>query len=148
MKKMLKRLLVLVVAATILVMPASTALAESNLVLEDRTADYVSYAFQPDPYFLSAGQEKLLINDYEADDLFHVDPYTNISFFVYLNYYSTYRIRVVNITTNELVYNKQFSGYGCGFTVLNQTNYGSKYRVIINADTDVYITRYGASTSD
>ena len=144
MKKMLKKLLVLVVA-TIFVMPASTALAQSSLVLVDRTADSVSYAYQPDPYYVSAGQGALLINDYEADDLFHVDPWTDFSFMVMLKYYSTYRIYVTNVNTNQLVYTQQFSGYGSMFTIPNNSSSGAAYRVIIDGVTDMYINNYHAS---
>lgn len=144
MKKMLKKIMVLVVAATLFVMPASSVLAASNLVLIDRTANSVTYAYQPDPYYVRAGQGTLLINDYVADDYFHVNGWTDFTFWVNLEYYSTYRIFVSNMRTNELVYTQEFSGYGCGFTVRNNSSNEAVYRVIIDGVTDMYISSYSA----
>jgi hypothetical protein len=144
MKKMLKRIMVLVVAATLFVMPASTALAASNLVLVDRTANSVSYAYQPDPYYLRAGQGLVLINDYVADDLYHVKGWTNFTFWVDLQYYSTFRIFVTNMNTGQLVFTDEFSSYGCGITVPNNSSSEAVYRVIIDGVTDTYVTTYTA----
>ncbi len=55
MKKMLQRILVLALAATIFVMPASTVLAASNPVVVYKADDCIIINFEPDPMYLSPG---------------------------------------------------------------------------------------------
>lgn len=144
MKKMLRRIAVLVCVATLSILPASSVLAASNLTLVDRTADSVSYAYQPDPYYIYSGGGTILLNDYVADDLFHVDPWTEFTIGVSLKYYSTYYMTVFNVNTGQVVYQGQTSAYGSSVSFYNNSSSEAAYRVHLSAITDLYVGSYSA----
>lgn len=65
MKKMLKRIMVLVVAATLFAMPATSVLAASAPVPIIITERSTVYEFQPEPFYMSGGgNEGLFLDTY------------------------------------------------------------------------------------
>lgn len=64
MKNMLKKIMVLVVAATLFVMPASTAYAEIIPVCTAYNANAAAYEYQPGPYIMRGDGHSILVHNY------------------------------------------------------------------------------------
>jgi hypothetical protein len=66
MKKMLRRIVTLVLAATLFIMPASTALAAPQPVCIFNTPGNLGYEYQPE--YVMPAQSQLFLNDYTSSN--------------------------------------------------------------------------------
>lgn len=140
----MKKIIVLALAMTLFVLPASTALAASNPELIVYIPGVVAYYdYRPDPYYLRSNTTTQLGNtvlDVNGDWV--IPDFSNAWFHVELKNYSTYRLTVLKMNGSyfEVIHNDVHSGYGLGFGFPVTTE--ARYRILLTALTDTYIYGY------
>jgi hypothetical protein len=143
MKKILRKITVLALAATLFVMPASTALAASEPVLVLETDNLKGFDFLPDPYPLKPGGSLFLHNN--VIDGYWAIPKGNkmtvVSNFVYND---VLEYRVYRVLPNPCLVAKGNSDNGSFFVEIPEYDEDALYRVALKNNTTetVYVIEY------
>ena len=142
MKKMLRKILVLALATTIFIMPASTVLAASNPVVYGAGTDYISIEFEPDPLHLQPGIGFELSNFAESTHDWYVSAGKGFYISIFTTEASTTaRIQVYKNGSliQDGVTSSTMHAYEYRYA---PTSVANRYRVVLTALTDMHIESY------
>lgn len=144
MKKMLKKIMVLVVAATLFVMPASTALAASNPVVIFDDDDLTFITYQPDPYFLEGGHSLILADITNSDGWWDVPAgkYFRLQLTLDGNVSGTFRVLIVN--SSGIVYDSVITG-AFALCEVPPIPTNTRYQIWVTAYSHINIYGYGGA---
>jgi hypothetical protein len=147
MKKMLRKIMVLALAATLFVMPASTALAASQPVVLNDADGNTLIGFQPDPLSLQGGGSNFwFLDDITSTDLnWYVPAGKSFNFQIFTNEANTTtRIQIFRNGTKVSDYVSSSTSYGYSFRNAPESNDVS-WSFCICPYTDMTIAYYAGS---
>jgi len=144
MKKILKRVFVIVFAATLFAMPVSTAYAESTVVCtwayEDPTMAFKIFQFQPDPYYLPI-DSAVFCNDITVSDGYWVVP-AGYDFKIQIAFDEISDVRIIIISKNSPQFVYQDMTTISAMIDIEEKSVDDSYQVVVAARSDLYIPYY------
>ncbi len=146
MKKMLKKIMVLVVAATLFVMPASSVLAETIPVCTSYGPDSAVYKYEPGPYILHGGYSIILHNYNNPSQTWDVKAGKKVIFEVDTKYLGPVSGKLVIMDSNgSTVASNQFTTGADSYCIqitLPPLSTNKQYTMMLIAYTDIFIDEY------